>query len=469
MKLLERSKFREQSGFTLVEMIVVIALMGMVMALAAMFFKFSFVSEKKVEDEFLLQANMRQASAVLNNEIRNATVTFTLAKDVFDSGKKEKWNYFGVENGNEIVQYIWNESAGKHDIKVLLAAQDGITYNLYFTQNKPMTKLIQFNLECIRSGDISKKIAVETELNALNSIAVDDGGSDDNPAVAIAYRNDAPPTPEKVTIAVAMVLDDSGSMDFDMEGDAPTKRDSWGRDIVNPDFDSTNIRKNILKTQAKKLITDLASDTTSGGIRVSIIPFEDNADRAAAMVDCGLNKSSLLATIDTFSGSGGTNTGDGLRRAYYMLKNYKDNNLGASIVNYIILLTDGNPTYRSSTSSNYYSFSAQTGQGACAYVNGTGQEEEPNLADCMGYVNTIGQGLVVGGSLDIKTFVIGFSATPSDITRAQTIALSSCTLSGSSTRTGKYFYADGSQALSEVFSEISYTMKAEAWHIYGPY
>lgn len=458
-------KIKNNKGFTLVELMVTIVLIGMVIGIASMFFNISFLSEKKVENEYMLQANMRQAAESLNTAIRNASVTFTLTEDVFyDGSMKNKWNYFGVtEDKKEIVQYIWNGTTGNHDEKVIVAEREGITYNLYFTQNSPGTKMIQFNIECIPDGNTSKKISIETELAALNSVAVDDGGSAGNPAVAIAYRSDPSPNPEvittqsEVTIAISLVLDDSGSMDWDMAGHEPYE---WG-------FNSATVRKTIMKARAQQLIEQFAALSTSGGIQVSVIPFSNNANQASAMYDCYAYKTQLKTKISGLNAEGGTNTGDGLRRAYYQLANYKASNPSKEIVNYIILLTDGNPTYRSST--NSWTYTPQKSDGNAAYLSGTGGETTTNIDQCMTYVNTIGQELIVGPTLEIKTFVIGFSAVSANITNAREIAEVCCTKSGSTTQTGTYYEASSDIALENVFNSITTTILAETWHIYGPY
>ena len=460
MKLLKKDRGKQQAGFTLVELMVTIVLTGMVLGLAGIFFNFSFMSERKIESEFDLQASMRHASEVLNNSIRKASVTFTLTEDVFDEDKKDKWNYFGVENGNEIVQYNWNSVTDTHDKKVLLEAEEGITYKLYFKVIDSSKKLIQFNLECIKEGEDSKKIAVETMLSALNSVAVDEGGSIDNPAAAIAFRSDPTPNPEVITtqtevnIVVALVLDDSGSMDEDMAGRSPG---SWG-------FDTSNVRKTIMKSKANDLLDKFAE----GNFKVSLIPFATNADRAGSVLDCASNLASLKTTVNGLNASGGTNTGDSLRRAYYKLKDFKTAHSSEDSVFYIILLTDGNPTYRSST--NYWTYQPQTSDGNCIYVNGTGSDgSSENINNCMDYVTTIGQTLVVGQSMDIKTFVIGFSGVSADVSRAHSIAETSCTSSSDPDRTGTYYAATSDVELESAFNTITTTILNETWHIYGPY
>lgn len=455
MKPLDKIKMKEQSGFTLTELMVTIVLIGMVIGLAGIFFNFSFLSEKKVEDEYSLQASMRQASEVLNNSIRKSTVTFTLTEDVFDEAKKNKWNYFGVEDGKKIVQYTWNESAATHDKKVLLTAPEGMSYNLYFSQNTPNSKLIQFNLECIKEGDTGKKIAVETELSAMNSIAVDDGGSVDNPAAAIAYRSDPAPTPEvittneEVTIAIALVLDKSGSMADNMNGGSVTG--------------SRPSRVSIMKNQANHLIDQFATQN----IVASIIPYANTANYPGDMLNCKVtgNVTQLKHNINNISADGGTNTGDGLRRAYYKLKTYNTANPGKEIVNYIILLTDGNPTYRSSRSRS--GDAMLTADGNCSYIDGTGSESSSNMNYCMDYVETIGGMIASDPAIPVRTFVIGFSGVSSDVSRAHEIA-AYCTGTGDN-RKGTYFEANSEIALESTLRSITTTILNETWHIYGPY
>ena len=278
---------------------------------------------------------------------------------------------------------------------------------------------------------------------------------------AIAYSVEPTPTPKEqttqknVTIAVALVLDQSGSMADNMDGSSP----SW--------YNSTNVRMTILQNQANTLINQFAAKSTSGGIQVCIVPFANNADNPGIMYDCNKNKTDLLNKISGLSAGGGTNTGDGLRRAYYRLLEYKTAHPTQEIVYYIILLTDGNPTYRSVTSSGQPQI---TESGNMLYRAGDGGESLNNINVSMTYVKNVSEGLVAGNGqyMDIKTFVIGFSAVSADIARSELIA-QYCTSNSNANRTGTYYVAGSSIKLAEVFSTITDTMLSETWHIYGPY
>ena len=69
---------------------VVIVLIVLVVGVAGTFLNFSMNLERKSEEQYDLQADARYASEVLNNAIRNSSVTFTLSKETFAKAKKPK-------------------------------------------------------------------------------------------------------------------------------------------------------------------------------------------------------------------------------------------------------------------------------------------------------------------------------------------------------------------------------------------
>lgn len=442
-----RSRF-PRKGFTLIEIIIAIALLGLVVSAAGMFLGFSLKAQKLTSREAAIQAEVRKTSETLNNSIRVASVTFTVPESIFLSSKKEKWNYFGIENHTDIVQYIWNETTGLHDRRVLLTAGDGVLYNLYFDQSVTNTKLIQFNLDCFFDGSSEAKLKINTELEAINSVAVVDGGSTFNPSVAIAYRTDDRPLPESVTtnntvhVAVAMVLDDSGSMDFDLNGKQPG---DWG-------FDRNNVRKDIVREKAKALVDQFAG---MGNVEVSIIPFANDADSHTPFysLDNQTNVSIVKTKLNSLDGYGGTNTGDGLRRAYHLLYDHSRDPSKPETVYYIIALTDGNPTYYSWKNGAYQKDSAD-----CYDVRGTGNSDPSDY--CINYAKYIGSNLISSGVIDISTYVIGFTNVPTEVSKANQIAASAL---------GTYFAATSAIELEQVFESITTTILHETWHIYGPY
>ena len=444
-------------GFTLVELMVTIALLVMVIFMAGSFINFSFNMEKKSEAEYDFQASMRQASRVITNELRNASVTFTLTDDFFSGEKKEKWDYLGLEGNKEIVQYKWNPDTETHERIVLVSSSEAISYNLTFSQVRANSKLIGFTLEGINSDEEGKKQTIKSELSAMNSLAVDEGGSPDNPSVAVAYRSDPLPKPKemitdkKVTVLIAMVLDQSGSMADKMdvkEGDETIKR----------------ARIAIMREKANNLIGGFSEN-----YKVAIIPFANSANKPGDFKTCTAeNKEDINEHINKMKAEGGTNTGDGLRRAYHQIKKYNDDNKTEEIVNYIILLTDGNPTYYSSTKTKSYDAKLDDGELGSDYRLGTGSESSSvNINNSMKYVSDIGQKLIVGGAYNIRTFVIGFNDKPEGVSRGMEIA--EYTNKKPADPNEIYKEVSDDLELAKAFEEIKEMIHRELWHIYGPY
>lgn len=454
---------RKNAGFTLVEIIVALSLVGLVMGVTGGFINFSFTAEKTVEDEYVLQSEMRLATEILNNAIRDASVTFVMPGAVSPDKIRNKWSYLGVsENEKEIVQYLWTEdpdgSNGKHVKKVLVADKDKITYRLRFG-NKEKTKLISYNIKLDKEG--GKSLTVASEVSAINSVAVDYTSSEKEPAALIAYRSDPRPQPEgnkKVSVVISMVLDDSGSMRYNMNGGTNTS--------------STNkARKTIMKAKADVLI-----DSFPENVKLGIVRFATDANNPSSLIEL-TSESKKTEAKDKIpqNANGGTNTGDGLRRAYHQLKGYSKSP-GEEVLYYIILLTDGNPTYYSHTKRNGYTSSDdstkvnaddyQVDADNMKYRGGTGSGDPKD--NCINYTKTVGEKLLRADTgLKVKTFVIGFSGVSDEIIKAKTIA-SNCNPTGTNID-DIYFYANDEQSLGIAFDAIKESILLELWHIYGPY
>lgn len=458
----QEDRGKRKAGFTLVEIIVTIVLIGMVITLAGSFINFSFTSEKKVENEYELQSEMRLATELLNNSIRNATVTFVMPGSVSPDTIEDDWSYFGVtEDGTEFVQYIWTEepdgSNGRHEKKVVISQRDGTIYSLIFN-NKDKTKLVGYDL-ILQKVD-GRSLSVSSTLAAINSVAVDYNSSEENPAAVIAYRTDERPKPgenKKVTIVISMVIDDSGSMGYNMNGGSPT--------FYN------KARKTIMKTKADALI-----DSFTDNVVLGVVRFASDANYPSGLTKLTdeSTKIAVKSSIPT-NANGGTNTGDGLRRAYYQLKSYTKSSPDEEVLYYIILLTDGNPTFYSHTAGYYkYRYNDKAVVTSDYQINdsniddrgGTGSSDPYN--NSLNYTQTVGERLLrTDTGLNIRTFVIGFSGVSSEITKAKTIA-SNCNPVGTDINK-LYFEANSEESLGIALDAIKESMLSEYWHIYGPY
>ncbi|MGI6751739.1 MAG: VWA domain-containing protein [Anaerovoracaceae bacterium] len=447
-----------RSGFTLMEIIIALSLLGMVMAAAGGFIKFSFTAEKKVEDEYELQSEMRHATEILNNAVRDASVTFIMPGDAEEAYLKDKWSYIGVsEDKREFVQYLWvpNEDGkgGSHVKRVLVSAKNGVTYSLRF-DNTEDTKLVDYTIGLDKVN--GKSMEVASTVSAINSVAVDLYSSERNPASLIAYREDPRPQPEgnkNVTVVISMVLDDSGSMKDAMGGGSPGRNEKS--------------RSQIMKDKANALI-----DSFPENVWLGVVRFADNANNPSSLIHLvdERKKEEAKRKIPT-SANGGTNTGDGLRRGYYQLQSYSKA-ADEEVLYYIILLTDGDPTYYSYVSggSSYdnkrTNLVYQKAEGNIKNRGGSGSTDRYDT--CIDYTKYIGDELLIKDTgLKPKTFVIGFSGVPSEVSRAKIIA-KNCNPAGTNLNE-IYFDATDETSLGIAFDAIKETILLELWHIYGPY
>ncbi|KPU28073.1 hypothetical protein TR13x_01665 [Caloranaerobacter sp. TR13] len=154
-----------------------------------------------------------------------------------------------------------------------------------------------------------------------------------------------------------------------------------------------------MKFVSKRFLEKLKDDDR---IKVSLIPYDtrawDSSYEGKEFADLSNNKhyNELIKDIDSLQPYGGTNIGDGLRKAYYKLKGSTNKNSRK----YIILMTDGEPTAYSFKDYMYY-----FGEGNNYYTWGGSIADYWDLK----YAKLVGEKLLKNGGLEIKSFMIGFS------------------------------------------------------------
>lgn len=447
---------KRRNGITLVELIIVLAIIGIVISLAGTMLGFSIRSHRIVDEEFQVQSSMRLTSQVISNYIRESSAIFMLNDIQFDnSNLKNEWDYFALSSDkSQVIQYEWDDLSKMHVAKILADAYPGITYSLAFDKSNSDSLLGGFSIKAIgNSGNI--KVGIDNELNALNSVVVDNTGNIGNPAVALAYRTHDIPDPSKPRISVALILDKSGSMAWNLQGQTITNG-----------YSNPNSRLSIMRARTLDLINELEK---IGNVQVAVVPFDTFANKTGNYHTM-YNISTQKTTIDNLVSSiniaeGGTNIGDAMRRAYFIHNTFKTSNTG-NLLHYNIQLIDGNPTYWTAVgSSNNYYYS--DGDVQTSNRRGNGQEEVPNMNSSMDYVSSIAQQQYILGNVEIKTFVIGFSANPNNINRLSSIA-GYVTSPTNSNIVGQYYEASSSEALEQVYRDISKKIEMDAWHIFGP-
>lgn len=494
---------KNRKAVTLIELILVLAIISLVVPTATSMFLLGQKAESMSFEEFDIQSDIRVAATVLNNTIRDSGGVFILHRD--NANKlSEEWNYIMLnDTKDKLVEWRWDSSTNTHKQVELLSVDDGSTLDIVYNKNSKPNEdnVLEFTLTLKNpeKGDRS----INSGLESMNSLQVVDRAYG-KVANTLAYRNDKKLTEVSNSQAVvSMVLDTSGSMADTLSGGKPNN--------------NNKSRLEIMKNEAKKLV-DGFSDYPN--IYVSLVPFNTTANGAREMVNVKVNidenTNYFTNIINSLTANGGTNTGDGIRRGYYRIKEFNENgeNINKTNKNFMIILVDGVTTFASAT--EYYShdiyFSSYQGQTtiyqgleynydgsnwfetkyyynriATSYFTGddnvSSNIREYRDSDIKTYPN----GIIIGNGskLDrygteyvdeigelvrsykngtneaINVFVIGFSSKQSDYGSLEDIAMA--------TRGDKVFYtADSQEALNQIFLSIQREISDALWHIGGP-
>lgn len=454
------------AGMTLIEVIVAVALLGLVVTGAYSIINFARLYLQKSQTEYQFQFATRYTLQKTSDVIRYSTAVFTIpessfAADNLDSG----WDYIGIVDtvdGQEIVKYTYDRATDSHLASVLVSAQPDVGYEFVFTKVNPSDEdsLLKFSIRAYPAGSVDAHgdavaaVTVTSEVNSQNSLQIIDLSTPPyDPAVAVAFR--AEERIQSVVGHVAMVLDTSGSMEQGLDG------------VTG----HTPRRIDALKTQATTLINNFA---TEDNIDIKLVPFNTSANSSGSSIynfqNAKINTSALLTAVSNLSPGGGTNTGDGLRRAYWALYNHnREVSAGVRASNYLIVLVDGVTTFGTVNSHTDRTFVTGDGTVDEGYLdrspynrtNGQIAGNGSNLDNTWGtpYVNKIG-GTEISGFA--KVYVIGFSALSSDLNSVSSIA-SAC-----GARPENVYKADSSTALGDVFNAVRQDIVNDLWYLQGP-
>lgn len=473
---MKKYKKTTKTAFTLLELIIVVALMGLVSTMAYSMLNFSRTVLNKSEDEYEFQFSTRMALQSTSNIIRYSTAVFTIPKSSFRADNLDSgWDYIGIHQveitpaqngnpavmGNEIVKYQYDKATNTHISSVLIAAKPNISYRFIFTKVNPQNEdsLLQFTIQSFQAGSVdengnpSASLTVTSEVEARNSLQVIDLSTNIDPAVAIAFRSQD--RVKNVVGHVAMVLDISGSMADTLSGNSTGSN-------------SSNSRIYILKDQAKTLINKFAQEDN---IDIALIPFSTSANNPNSFYNAKTATTTLINKINSLSAGGGTNTGDGLRRAYWGLKAHNaEVGTGVTPSNYVIILVDGVTTFYSVISNSDRTYVTSNGNVNEGFLDRGSYEFDHNgqiagngsTLDSGGtaYVNAIGAYLRANSFA--KAYVIGFSSLNPELQSVNNIA-AACGAPSS-----RIFTANSSDALNQVFETIRGDIVNDLWYLQGP-
>lgn len=477
-------------GFTLIELLIGMALISIIISISASMIIFSNRSHAMVAKEYEIQSSIRIAVEETNRIVRYSSALFAVPKDYFhlsDMAKLDNgWNYFGVSaDKKSIVKYIYQvkDSVGSHVVTTVVPPNDNIEYELVFEQtnvasNKSIVKMKIVAHVLSNGARTNKKMEIETELEALNAIQVIDKGTQLSPAIALAFRSEERPIGKEVVASITMVLDVSGSMIRKLNGDSTSHI---------PDRRITKVKNALVGytysgITVEGMINEFAKEEN---IEISIVPFSytGNYDdpSSTSLKDGGRHpfysvsrdvsqKNALITRIENLEAAGGTNTGDGMRQAYYRnikfatedapSKGYSSN---AEVRNYMIILVDGETTIATANGNSVYKMDdgpvtniTRSTSDSTTFnhvgIIGNGSTPKDNTTN---YVKAIG---ALIKNANIKVYVIGYAP---GIT-------SGIDLIASETGAIKVYNYSENMNLDEIFSEIKVNIMEDIWHIAGP-
>lgn len=482
VNIMDKFEKPKNAGFTLIEIIVAMAILSLVVIATISVIQFGGLYLNKSQKEYEFQFSTRMTLQNTSDIIRYSTAVFTIPESSFSIDANNDnipdrlasgWDYIGIHQvlispgviGNEIVKYSYQatSSGGIHVPTVLIKAQEDIQYKFMFTKVNPHDEdsLLQFSIRTYKNGILDEfgnpntGLVITSEVEARNSLQVIDLSTPPyDSAVAIAFR----PNERKATVVghIAMVLDTSGSMANNLSGGTPTS--------VNKS------RIDILKEQAKSMINRFA---TEENIDIGIVPYATSANQTGSIgfFSSKNQTASLVAEINGLNAIGGTNTGDGLRRAYWALNTHNAGvSAGVTPSNYVIILVDGVTTFASVIGKDNRAFVTLNGNVNEGYLDRSGENKSDgqiagngSSLDTEGtkYVTAIGSTMLNRNSF-AKAYVIGFSSISSELNSVSNIA-SACGAPSS-----RVFTASSPDSLNNVFEEIRQEIVNDLWYLQGP-
>ena len=480
-----KTNMKRRRGFTLVELIITIVVVGIILLTLTGFLTNGLSYHAYNSREFSVQTDVKYVATHVGQQIKNATVTFIVTADDY-SGRAEGltpgWNYIGQnEAGTQLVEFIYNKNTGKHDKRVLTQGAPGMKYEVIFDKdNETDDKLVAFDVtgwleQRTSSAGGDHRYSLNSRVSADRSNMVFSRATPTKPGIALAHRSD--PIPKGLQINLTMVLDNSGSMAWDMYG--------------NDGRGAGTRRIEILKEETHKLIDDFAS---IGFVNIVLSPFGSEARHTSRrLYNIVSDRETIDNAIDAMNADRGTNVGDGMRTGFHKMFDSSGRDPLLEQKDYAIILTDG--AANGYTIKSEYAPTKGQGKGSGpghGHGGGGGQYQDPYKGrdypeDAYPIGPTLPQGAQTGGGyndepdptraktyirlvynhfgdrLD-KVFVIGFSALRNDKIMGNTIG----TLTGGGNPASNYYDASSSDELRAIYKSIRDEITRELWYVMGP-
>ncbi|WP_313127285.1 hypothetical protein [Proteiniclasticum ruminis] len=381
-------------GITLIELILSLALVSLVIMLSTNILMVGMKSQDLSVKEYAVQSEMRIAAERTNEIVRYSKAVFAVPKSFVssESTMDPGWSYLMTSlDGKRIVTMEYDEDLSKHVERTIVNESEDKFYYIVFDKNDSANSdtVISYQIYSYRKDHnghkTDEKLIYETTLETINAIQIVDKGTDSSPSVALAYRSDGQTSGKgKNQIAyITIVIDVSNSMNLTPAGGGSTSSETTNSRISRVRTalygDGTSNGKGIIQMFSKE-----------ENVFISLVPFANTANFPSPHANTdpsakhpfyeaynSADANTLITSIKDLkadghrtslygSGQGGTNTGDGLRRAYYLHESFRDrmSALGTPIDekdqvhHYMMILVDGETTFETDvykfTDEGYY-------------------------------------------------------------------------------------------------------------------
>ncbi len=365
-------------GFTLVEIIITIALMGLVLIGVVSFLRVSGEINDNQTAEFYFQADMRDAMLQIEDKIKKAGAIFTVPPRLFDDedNRDKEWSYIGVPksgvNKDKICLITYDEKNKKWLETPFTEESDDVSYGMKIekpeksSESRILSKIVNYSIQGApsKAGVIQTSLMRElsTSTEVLAAAFVGDKSNDDEEPSAIAFKKTSKQALARPTLNI--LVDASESMNYQMHDDStghPSRMELTKDTITNLlDALRTNssgkITMNVSIIDYAQFADIMGKDKSTNGYndlqdemsKISTVVSELAANRyveyfyAPSVTEMGAGH------IYRLQRTGEANIADALRLAYnnILAKNPVSSTSSKSKGenNYIILFMDGPPT-----------------------------------------------------------------------------------------------------------------------------
>jgi prepilin-type N-terminal cleavage/methylation domain-containing protein len=355
--------FRYNQGFTLIELILTLAITSIVIVISANLLNLGMKTHKLTTKEYDIQSAIRRVTEETTQIVRYSKAVFAVPQTFISNTNNMDpgWDYLMVSpDKKRIVAMEYNGE--KHEERVLVSGQDKIEYEVFFEKDTSAKSdsVMKYKIYAYVIDDkgnrTREKIVFESTVEATNAIQIVDKGTKASPAVALAYRNDGQTSGKgKNQIAyITIVTDVSGSMNQTPSGTGNSSTEATNAKI-------RYVREALTGTTADPEAGIIQRFSKEENVFVSLVPFSTTGNYPNPTANTNPSgrhliydvynandKNNLVDVIKKTKAVGGTNTGDALRQAYNLHKDFrtrmsiKDED---QVHHYMILLVDGETTY----------------------------------------------------------------------------------------------------------------------------